>query len=1059
MLLSDMSIKRPIVAIVASILLLVFGLYAFFQLPVRETPNIERPIIGIGANYPGASAEVVESKVVKVIEDAVSGVEGVVAIQSFSRDGRGQVTLEFIEGHDIDVAANDIRDKVSRIIGRLPEEMDEMPRVEKADADSSPIIVVNINGSRSPMELSDYAVLELQPRFAALKGVATINTPGVRRKAMRIWLDRRAMAARGLTVTEIQTALRRENVELGAGQLESTDVNFTLRTIRTFQTPEDFNNLVIARGENNYLIRLGEVAKVELAPRDDHGIFRTNGIPAVALAIIKQPNASTLDVANLVKAEIEAVRKTLPPDLRIMLGTDTSLFIAAAIHEVSIAVGVAAILVILVIYLFLGSMRAAIIPAVAVPISLIATSIVLWPAGFSINILTLLAMVLAIGLVVDDAIIMVENIHRRMKLGEPPLLAALRGSRQVGMAVVSTTLVLVAAFVPIALLQGSVGALFKEFAVSMAVAVVCSMFVSLTLTPVMCSKILTPALDHGKVARMAEEAFEKMQRLYVRWLNQALDSPRLVMVGFAAIVAMSGLFFTFLPQEFAPREDRGNVFLQIRAPDAANGDYTARQMEAAVSLLKPYLDSGEISRITENMGGNNNMAQVTLWMAPWSERTRSTSAFVAEINPKLRQITGAQVIANLPAGLGRGGGGGPGGGGGGGGGVMLAISGPTYDDLRVWRDAMMQGLAGNPMFASVRNSFTENKPQIRIRIDQVRASDLGVSVGDIGDALSAMLGSRRVGTFVEGGEEYDVILQSQDSDRVTPNDVSNIYIRSATTRQLIPLSSLVTLEEGSYAEAFIRLDRRRTFNMFLNPRPDVILGDAIREVERIAAETLPSEALLTWRGEAGDFKNNSAAIYFSFALALLVVFLVLAAQFESFMHPVIIMMTVPLAVFGALAGLLLFGQTINLFSQIGIIVLVGLAAKNGILIVEFANQLRDAGREFRDAIVEASVIRLRPIVMTALATAVGALPLVLGTGAGYEARRPIGIVIFTGVSFAVVVTLVVVPTFYMMFARRTGSPGRVAAELKDFEKRFPSSGAADNETQGHGPTPGHQPAE
>ncbi len=1050
MVLSDFSIKRPVVATVASILLVVFGLYAFFRLPVRETPDIDRPVVNVGVNYPGASAEVVESKIVKLIEDQISGIPGVHAVNSFSRDGRGQINLEFAEGYNIDTAANDIRDQVSRLASRLPEDADP-PSIQKADSESDSIMTLALSGSRTQMELADYAIITLQPRVASLEGVAFVQINGQRQRAMRVWLDRRAMAARGLTVTDISTALRRENVELGAGQVESTDRNFTLRTIRAYQTVDDFSKLVIARGANNYLVRLGEVAKVELAPVDVHSVFRNNGVPGLGLQVVKQPGASTLDVAKRVTAEVANIQAILPPGLKLVVNSDSSEFIATAIKEVSIAVAFSAVLVMLVIYLFLGTLRAAIIPAVAVPISLIATSIVLWPAQFSINILTLLAMVLAIGLVVDDAIIMVENIHRRMTMGEPPLLAAQRGARQVGMAVVSTTMVLVAAFVPVALLQGSAGSLFKEFAVSMAVAVVFSMFVSLTLTPVMCSKILTLKLDSGKLAHAADQAFEKLKAAYLGILNRALDAPKIVVTGFLVIVAASGGLFLLLPQEFTPREDRGFFQLQVRSPEGSNAAYTGRQLKAATDMLKPYLESGEIVRVLEFIGGNGNFANGLVVMAPWDVRKRSTAELVREITPKLQQITGAQVAANLPAGQGRGGGGMMGGG------MQLAISGPTYDDLRVWRDAMMEGLRGNPMFVQVRNSFTEGKPQIRIRIDQVRAADLGVSVGDIGDALAAMLGSRRVTTFVDKGEEYDVILQAQDSDRATPGDVSNIYVRSATTRALIPLSSLVTLEEGSYADSFNRLDRRRTINLNLFPRTDVILGDIITEVERVAQEKLPSTAVLTWRGEAGDFKNNSGAIYFSFALALVVVFLVLAAQFESFIHPIVIMMTVPLAVFGALTGLLLFGQSINLFSQIGLIVLVGLAAKNGILIVEFANQLRDAGRDFREALVEASLVRLRPIVMTALATIMGAIPLVLATGAGSESRRPIGVVIFTGVAFAVVVTLVVIPVFYMLLARRTGSPGRVAAELEEYEKAFPAGSHGHGGSGGH--SSGHQPAE
>jgi multidrug efflux pump len=1038
MMLSDVSIKRPVVAIVASLLLMVFGLYAFAQLPVRETPDVDRPTVSISVSYVGASAEVIESKVVKPIEDQISGVQGIKAISSISRDGRGIVNLEFVEGRDIDAAANDVRDQVGRVVSRLPDEADP-PVIRKADADTDPIVWMNVSGSRDAMELADYAVITLQPRLASIEGAAYVNVFGARLKAMRVWLDRRAMAARGLTVADVDAALRRENVELGAGQLESQDRNFTMRTLRSYQTAEDFKQLVVARGPNNYLIRLGEIANVELAPVDPYSGFRSNGVDGTGLAVVKQPGASTLDVAKAVKEEVERIKLALPPDLNFSINYDTSQFISVAIHEVTIAIVVAAVLVIGVIYLFLGTLRASVIPAVTVPISLVATAIVLWPAQFSINILTLLAMVLAIGLVVDDAIIMLENIHRRMKT-EPPLLAAQRGARQVGMAILSTTLVLAATFVPVALLQGMVGSLFKEFAISMAVAVLLSMFVSLTLTPVMCSKILTPQLSHSRIANWADGLFERLKAYYEVILNRALNAPRVVVAGFLLIVALTGALFAVLPQEFTPKEDRGFFNVRVRAPEGANAAYTKRQLKLAMDVLKPYVDSGEVVRTLESYSDNDNQAQVFVVLAPWGERDRSANDLMLELSPKLREIAGAQVVATPPPGLGRGGNNV--------GAVMLGVGGQTYEELRVWRDVMLEELRKSPLFMQVRSNFVETKPQIRVRIDRARAGDLGVSVNEIGQALQTMLGSRRVTTFVDKGEEYDVILQGQDVDRQTPNDVSNIYVRSSTTRELIPLSSLVTLEEGSYVESLSRLDRRRTIYLQMFPRPDVILGDVIKEAERIAKEKLPPTAVLTWRGEAGDFKDNSASIYFSFGLALVVVFLVLAAQFESFVHPFIIMVTVPLAVFGALIGLLLFGQSINLYSQIGIIVLVGLAAKNGILIVEFANQLRDEGKEFREALIEAALIRLRPIIMTALATVMGALPLVLATGAGAESRQPIGVVIFMGVSFAVVITLVVVPVFYMLFARRTGSPGRVARELEEYQDRFPDK-ASHGGTQQH----------
>ena len=567
MVLSDFSVKRPVVAIVASLLLMVFGVFALLQLSVRETPNIERPIVSVRVVYPGASSDVIESRVIQPIEDQISGIEGIKSISSSSRDAFGWVTIEFNLDRDIDDAANDVRDQVSRVAPRLPPEADT-PVVQKADQDAEPILWVNIfSATRSAMEVSDYVDRYIRDRIASIDGVAFTWFGGERKRSMRVWLDRRALAARQITVTDVESALRRENIELGAGLLESQERDFTMRTARSYQSPEDFSQLVVARGPNNYLVRLGEVARVEIGPESDSSSFRANGNPAVGLGIVKRPGASTLTVAAAAKKELEAIKATLPADLDVAVSMDSSIYIAAALREVGIAMGVAAVLVLVVIYLFLGTMRAALIPAVTAPISIMATFIIMWPLGFSLNILTLLALVLAIGLVVDDAIIVLENVHRRMKRGEPALLASYRGTRQVGVAVVATTLVLIAAFVPITLQSGTVGRLFSEFAVTMAASVAFSMFVALTLTPVLCSKILTNKLDETRVARAAQRAFDSLQQFYRKSLIVGLDRPLLVMAAFVGLVALTGLMYFFVPKEFTPVEDRGTINIMVRAPE------------------------------------------------------------------------------------------------------------------------------------------------------------------------------------------------------------------------------------------------------------------------------------------------------------------------------------------------------------------------------------------------------------------------------------------------------------------------------------------------------------
>jgi len=1044
MLLSDFSIKRPVVAIVASLLLLVFGSFAMMQLPIRETPNIEVPVVSVSVGYRGASAEIVETKVIQVLEDQISGIEGIKSVASSARNGSGHVVIEFFLGRDIDAAANDVREQVSRAAYRLPPDADP-PVIQKADSDSSPVLILTISSeTRSALDMSDYVDRYVRDRITAVDGVAFAIVFGYRKPALRIWLDRRALAARNLTVVDVENALRRENVELGAGSLESQQRDFTLRTARGYQSPEDFAQLVISRGANNYLVRLGEVAKVEVAPEDVNSSFKFNGKAAVGFGVVKRPGASSLAMAKGVLAEVATLNKSLPEDLHMDVQYDASEYISESMREVAIAMTVAAVLVVVIIYLFLGTVTAAVIPAVTVPVSLIGTFIVLWAFGFSINIFTFLALVLAIGLVVDDAIIMLENIHRRMKRGEPPLLASYRGARQVGMAVVATTLVLAAVFVPVMFMSGTIGSLFNEFAVAMAASVIFSMFVALTLTPVMCSKILRDDLDNSPVAKRAQKVFEVLQAFYRKTLNIGLDHPKAVLGLFIGIVAGAVGMFAIVPQEFTPVEDRGVIMFVVRAPQGSSVEYTDRQASTAADALSSYVASKEAKDVMLMVpfgGGSGNTGNLIMHLAPWQDRERATKNMIAEVTAKIRHIPGAQITPVLPPSIGQN----PFSGG-----LQLAIGGNSYEELRVWRDQMFAAMRENPRLVGVRSDYNETNPQMKIHIDRDRAADLGVSTNSIGQTLQVLLGSRKATTFLDRGREYDVIMQSAADDRQTPTDVSNIYVRSDTTGELIPLSSLITLEELADSDSLNRYNRLRSITITANPLPGYSVGQAVADIEKMVEDRLPPEARTSWRGEALELKESGILIYVSFGLALIVVFLVLAAQFESFVHPFVIMMTVPLGVAGALVGLFVFGQSLNIYSQIGIIVLIGLAAKNGILIVEFTNQLRDSGMEFREALVEAATIRLRPIIMTALATVMGAIPLVLSAGAGYEGRRAIGVVIVAGVSFASFITLLVVPVFYLLLAKGTGSPGRIAAELKDYETRHPVGGQD---------APTHQPAE
>ncbi|MFN4023514.1 MAG: efflux RND transporter permease subunit [Hyphomonas sp.] len=1035
MILSDTSVKRPVFASVLSILLIVFGLVAFSRLPLREFPDIDPPVVSISVNYPGASASVVETRITQVIEDRIAGIGGVRFINSRSRDGRSNISIEFDVNRDIDAAANDVRDRVSSVADRLPPEADA-PEVEKADADDDVILWLNFASERmTTPQLTDYANRFLVDRFSAIDGVARIQVGGGRDYAMRVWLDRRALAARGLTASDIEQALRSENVEAPAGTLESGAVSYTLRIDRPFRNAEDFAGLVIAQGEG-YLVRLGDVARVERGTVDDRTIFRGNGVPMVGLGIVKQSTANTVEVANAAKALAEDLNKTLPDGMQIYRAFDSSVFIEASIREVWTTLGIAVVLVTLVIFLFLGSFRTTLIPAVTVPVSVIATFIVLYSLGFTLNLLTLLALVLAIGLLVDDAIVVLENIHRRMQEeGETPLVAAYNGARQVGFAVVATTLVLMAVFIPITFMQGNTGRLFTEFAVTIAAAVGFSSLVALTMSPMLASKILKPhaASRTGALSgfvRGIDSVIDKVRGGYSRIFDFLVRRPIAIAVATLGIMGASWFIFQDLPSEYAPREDRGSFFVQVRGPEGASFEYMERYLDEIERRLLPYTETGEISRLlvrAPGWGGGFNQGVVISVLADWGER-RPADEILREINANLSDLPGIRAFAMMRQGL-AGGGGKP---------VQFVIGGPSYEELVEWRDTFLAAIeANNPGITDIDWDYKETQPQYRIRIDYQRAADLGVTVATIGSTLETMLGSRRVTTYIDNGEEYDVILEGIRSEQNTPTDVQNIYIRSARSGQLIPLSSVVTLQPFADSPTLNRYNRVRAITIDAELAPGVTLGTALEGMERIARDVLPAEAVIDYKGQSLEYRSAGSSIAFVFAIGLLIVFLVLAAQFESWIHPMVIMFSVPATLAGGLLGLWLTGQSLNIYTQIGLIMLIGLAAKNGILIVEFANQLRDQGKDFDTALKEAALARLRPILMTGLTTAAGALPLILGSGAGAETRMAIGVVILFGAVTAVLVALLVVPTAYTLLARRTGSPGDVARRL-DEESSHPA---------------------
>lgn len=1029
MLISDISVKRPVFASVVNLILLVFGIVAISLLSLREYPDIDPPIVSINTNYPGASANIVETRITQLLEDRISGIEGIKNITSTSRNGRSSISIEFNLSRDIDAASNDVRERVSRALNNLPDQA-EPPEVSKSDSDEDVIVWYNLRSDNlSVMELTDYADRFVVDRLSIAEGVARIRIGGGRNYAMKIWLDRNAMAAREITVSDVESVIRSENVELPAGQLESTQRDFEVRVARTFLSPEDFSQLTIKAGADGYLIKLGEVANVELAAEDDETEFRGDGVNMIGLGIIKQSKANTLEVARSARKAIERIEQTLPENMFIVPSYDSSVFIEESISEVYNTLGIAMAMVVVVIYLFLGNIRATIIPALTVPVSLVASFIVLYALGYSINLLTLLALVLAIGLVVDDAIVVLENIYRRIELGEPPLLAAYRGAREVGFAVIATTLVLIAVFVPLVFLQGNIGRLFTEFAIAIAAAVAFSSLTALTLTPMLSSKMLKKRERSSGFGRWVDNSFKSIERNYFNSLAKTLHQPLIMIVlligSLVALYQLSNL----VPREFVPKEDRGNFFVIMQAAEGASFESNAANLEKIESMLLPYLDTGEMQRVlvrTPGFGGSPGIAVVGA--AKWDERKRSTFELMDEVSGKLAQIPDVRAFAIMRSSIGGRGLGRP---------VQFVLQGNTYEELVTWRDIVLSKARENPGLVRLDSDYKETLPQIAVKIDRDRAADLGVSITEIGRTLETMLGQRRVSTYLDRGQEYDVMMEGIEEDYRSPQSIDNLYVRSQRTGQLIPMDNLLSFEERATSSRLNRYNRMRSVTINANLAPGYTVGEALDYLNEIVNTELPDGVSIDYKGESQLYQESGNSIVFIFLLALAITFLVLAAQFESWVHPLVIMLTVPLALVGAFIGLYLSGMTLNIYSQIGLVMLIGLAAKNGILIVEFANQLRDAGAEFETALKKAAMLRLRPIVMTGFTTVFSSLPLILATGPGYESRMVIGMVIFSGVLVSAFMTLYVVPVAYYWLARHTGSPMQLSNKVKDLEDKMP----------------------
>jgi multidrug efflux pump len=1006
MQLPEISIRRPVFATVLSLLIVLVGWVSFQGLTVREYPQIDEPTVSVSTSFGGASSEVVESQVTKVLEDSLSGIEGVDVITSSSRPERSQITVRFALSRDPDSAAADVRDKVSRVRQRLPQGIDE-PVIAKVEADAFPVVWLALSSdTHDALQLSDMANRLVKPLLQTAPGAADVRVYGERRYAMRVWIDSDRLAAYRLTVQDVEEALRRSNLEVPAGRIESQLREFNITASTDLQSVDQFRDMVV-RQVNGVAVRLRDVARVEEGPQDERSSIRLNGRDAVAVGVIRQATANPLDLSAGVKALLPKVEADLPPGVGVRVANDNSVFIEESIKAVYVTIVEAAVLVALVIFVFLRTLRASIIPLITIPVSLIGTFALMALFGFSINTLTLLALVLAIGLVVDDAIVVLENIYRHIEDGMKPFEAAIKGAREIGFAVVAMTLTLAAVYAPLAFTPGRTGRLFAEFALALAGAVVVSGFVALTLSPMMSAKLLRHNPKPNRFDQSMERGLNRLTHAYSRALSWSLRRrPWVVTLMLVAAVGSWWLFKT-TKQELAPLEDRGVILVNISGPDGATLAYTRRYAEQIERIGQQY---PEFDRIFSNIG-NPTVAQgnVFLRAVPWDEREKSTQTIAREITPKVAGLPGVSAFPITPPSLGQGFRERP---------InFVVITSESYEDLAKVMRRFQDELAKHPGFVQVDTDLRLNKPEVRMDVDRERAADAGVSVDAIARTVETLLGGRTVTRYKRGGEQYDVVVQTDSAMRNAPEDIDRLFVRGRGD-VMVPLSSLVSLREVVVPRELNHFGQRRSASITANLAPSLALGDALRTMDGIAQEILPPGYTTDLNGQSREFRNASGSLSLVFALSLLFIFLVLAAQFESFVDPLIIMLSVPLSMLGALLALKFTGGTLNVFSQIGLITLVGLITKHGILMVEFANQLREKGVALQAAIEQSAALRLRPILMTTGAMVLGAIPLALASGAGAESRQQIGWVIVGGMSVGTLLTVFVVPTMYTLFSRR-----------------------------------------
>ncbi len=1026
--LSEVSIKRPVLAIVMSLVIILFGVIGFLYLGIREFPSVDPPVVTVSTAYTGANAEIIESQITEPLEESINGIAGIRTLSSSSRDGRSSITVEFDLGVDMEAAANDVRDRVSGAQRNLPPDV-EPPIVSKADADSSPIWFINVQSATRPLlDLNDIVTRQFKEKFQTIKGVSSVQIWGEQKYSMRLRIDPAKMAAYRLTSIDVSQALAKQNVELPSGSIEGQNMELSVRTLGRLRTVEDFDNMII-KEETNRIVRFRDVGRAELAAENERTAFKRDGVPMIAVAVIPQPGANHISIVSDLNIKLNQIRADLPPDVKVELGSDYTKFVKASISEVEETIMIAFLLVALIIFVFLRDWRSTLIPLTAIPISLIGTFFIMYLFGFSINVLTLLGIVLAIGLVVDDAIVVLENIYAKIEEGMNPAQAAFVGSREIYFAVISTTVTLAAVFLPVIFLEGVTGQLFREFGIVVAGAVIISAFVSLTLTPMLSSRIL-------KTRQRQPWLYRKTEPFFV-WLTEGYE---LALVGFMryrwlAWILMLGFigisYFLLtgkrLPSELAPLEDRSNIRVNSTAQEGATFEYMDRYMNEVGQFvydeLAPNERVGVVTITSPGFGSSaTNSGYLRITLTTPDQRSRSQQQIVDDMTAKLKKFSGARTIVSqdqtINAGRSRGQ---P---------IQYVIQAPNFEKLKEFLPLVLEKAQASPLLEGADANLKFTKPEIRVEIDREKAQSLGVSIQDVGQTLQLALSGRRFGYYIQDGKQYQVIGQLERSDRNDLLDLKSLYVKSKSG-ELIQMDNLVKLTEQSSPPQLLRFNRYISATISANTAKGVTLGEGITEIERIGKEVLDDTFNTSLDGNSREFKESSNSLLFAFLLSLVLIFLILAAQFESFVDPVIILLTVPLAVCGALLSLWDFGQTMNIFSQIGIIVLVGLVTKNGILIVEFANQRKEEGLNKSEAAIQAAVSRFRPILMTSLCTILGILPIALALGAGSESRVSMGIAVVGGMFFSTVLTLFVIPAVYSYMSRNYVAPP--VEEIRDKE--------------------------